>query len=342
VALLVAGPDAVAATPYRLGQGHPLPWLGLTVGGYISVRASSLEGERAELAVQDLSLFLHRDFGARWHFFSEMELGNAFRLTRDGLYTSDSDFDIERLYLDHNLSPKTSLRIGKFLTPVGRWNLVHADPLVWSVSRPLTTGTAFSRHATGVELLGSWPVGLASVDYQLFADDTAELDPSQGNEKAFVEVDPRPNPRNAFDHAAGLQLRYRTFDNGLELGLSLARFTLQDQPRTHNLIGADLLYAREGMELSAEAVRRSLDDGHGADEWGGFVQLVVPLWRSFYAVACHERYRAETFPEPASIDRLGITYRPQPAFSIKLERRETRGEKRAAPDGWLLSIAVLL
>jgi hypothetical protein len=71
----VAGP-AQATQPYSLGMGYPLPWLGLTAGGYATVRAGNLEGEPAKAVIKDLSLLLHADLNTRWHFFTELELGD--------------------------------------------------------------------------------------------------------------------------------------------------------------------------------------------------------------------------------------------------------------------------
>ncbi len=337
----LGGTGPAGAAPYALGHGYPLPWLGLTAGGYVSIRASKLESDKARISVPDLSLFLRSDVSPRWHFFSEMELGNALTWTRDGLSTSDADLDVERLYLDHNLSSKLTLRLGKFLTPIGRWNLIHADPLVWSVSRPLTTATAFSRHAAGLELSGSWPLGQSALDYRLFADDTALLDRSQRNERVFVDTPYQPNPRNAFDHGGGLRLRYLTFDEALQVGFSAARFRLKDRPGMRELIGADLLYTRAGFEVTGETIYRR-SEGAGGDEWGGFAQLVAPLGHHFFGVVCQERYKVEGYPRPTNSARFGVTYRPTPPLSFKLELRQAWGEERLAPDGWLFSVAVLL
>jgi hypothetical protein len=44
--------------------------------------------------------------------------------------------EVERLYLDYLHSDALATRLGKHLTPIGRWNLRHADPLVWTATRP--------------------------------------------------------------------------------------------------------------------------------------------------------------------------------------------------------------
>ena len=341
LALLAWFPALVMAAPYELGQGYRLPFLGLTAGGYLSVQANALEGENSRASLQDLSLLMHADPSQDWHFFSEIELSSPVTVSRDGLSSRDIDLDFERLYIDHNLSPRASLRVGKFLTPVGRWNQIHADPLVWSVSRPLTTSAAFARNASGAQLFGSLPLSQSVVDYQLFVDDSSQLDPSEGHEQTFLDLNVQPNPVNAFQRGAGARLRYRTFDDSFQAGLSVARFELKDLTGYKNMVGADMVYDHNDAELSGEMVYRKDDGAGGRSEWGGYVQAVLPLIDDFYGVLTQERYKSDLFLNPVNSTSLGITYRPTPPFSIKLERRNSSGEQRLAPDGWLFSVAMM-
>jgi len=338
-----AVPPALQATgPYRLGRGYHLDSLGITLGGYVNFRYENTQGQQANLKAHDLSLFLGWRPSPIWRVFSETEVGDAFTIDNDGVSDTGREVDIERLYAEHDLSTGLRVRVGKFLTPIGRWNLIHADPLVWSVSRPLTTSAAFARHASGTEVIGTTAVGKGALDFRAFVDATARLDPSQRTEDAFMDSNAQPNPRNSFDHASGLRLLYRSPDDDLQLGVSAAQFEFQDRPHVKRLAGVDFLYTADGMELTGEGVyRESLGDAEG-DDYGAFVQLAVPLGGGFHGVVSHERYRSGLFPRPADIDTAGLTYRPLPPLSIKLERRETRGEEQLAPDGWLLALSVLL
>ena len=329
------------AVPYELGEGYALPWLGLTVGGYVSMQAGKLEHENAKATVQDLSLFLHSDPTPDWHFFSEIEVSNPLTLTRDGLTTTDADLDFERFYVDHNLTPRHTLRLGKFLTPIGRWNQIHADPLVWTVSRPLTTAAPFARNASGVQLYGSWPLGGSAIDYQAYLDDSAQLDPTEGHELTYADVNVTPNPTSSFQHGGGVRLQYRTLDDAFQAGLSAARYRLKDLPRFKELVGLDMFYTHNDWEFSGESVYRKDEGAGGAKEWGAYLQVVAPIVHDFYAVAYQERYKAQLFSGVLNTTSLGITYRPTPPLSIKLEHRDSWGQERLAPDGWLFSVAVL-
>ncbi|HEY2861725.1 MAG TPA: porin, partial [Terracidiphilus sp.] len=135
--------------PYTLGQGLYFPGLGLRVGGYADFNFYSVQGTKTSYNVRDLSLFLTQDIGARWQLFTEIEASNP--VDNSGHTDVDNaELDIERLYADYHASQSVTFRLGKFLSPVGEWNLVHADPLTWTVSRPLSTSAAFARHANGV------------------------------------------------------------------------------------------------------------------------------------------------------------------------------------------------
>ncbi|MDA8382905.1 MAG: hypothetical protein M0037_07585 [Betaproteobacteria bacterium] len=338
--LLIASSWPGLAHGYELGHGYPLPFLGLSAGGYYNIQAASLAGEPTRASLQVLSLFLHGNPRPDWHFFTEIEANNVLTWSEGNAHRPEADLDVERFYLDHNLSTRSTVRFGKFLTPIGRWNQIHADPLVWTVSRPLTTIAAFAPSASGAQLYGSWPVRKAAIDYQLYVDDSAQLDPTIGHEETYPDLAVRPNPQNAFNQGVGARLRYRSFNDDLQLGLSIAHFALRELQGYKNLVGADLFYTRHEAELTGEMVYRR-DDNGGGKEWGGFLLLAVPLWDHVYGVAYHERFKAELFSVPVDTTSVGITYRPTPPFSIKIEHRQSTGTASLAPTGWLFSVTAL-
>ena len=339
--MLLLSAAAAQAAPYELGEGYKLPWLGLTAGGYATLQASDLENQKAKATIEDLSLFLHSDPTPDWHFFSEIEVSNPLFLTRDGFSVRDADLDFERFYMDYNLAPRQTLRLGKFLTPIGRWNLIHADPLVWTVSRPLTTAAPFARNASGVQFYGSAPLGDSAIDYQGYVDDSAQLDPTEGHEQTYIDLNVRPNPPSSFQQGSGMRLQYRTIDDAFLIGLSAARYRLKDIPGFKDLVGMDVFYTHNELEVSGESVYRQEEGPSGEKEWGGFIQLVAPIANNVYAIARHERYKAELFSGVLNSTSYGITYRPKPPLSFKVEYRDSWGQVSLAPSGWLFSVATL-
>ncbi len=328
--------------PYQLGQGLLFPDLGLDLGGYLSLQYENLRDRSPTYSVHDLSLFLDGHLSARWSLLAEVEMVDPLQVTEEGGVSHDPQFDIERMYVDYRISPAMTLRLGKFLTPVGSWNLIHADPLVWTVSRPITATAAFARHATGAMLYGSVAAFGHDLDYWAFVDDTARLDPLKRNEKAFDIPGAAFDANNSFDNAFGGRLLYHFIDDRLSLGASYVHFGTHHPSQDKDLFGLDFSWSTRYAELSGEGIIRYRQGWSQTDERGGFVQAVVPLPAHFYLVGRHERYSATILGStPTTLNTFGLTYRPRPPLSLKLEYRCGSNNDLVAPNGWLGSIAVL-
>lgn len=327
--------------PYRLGQGLSFPQRQLNLGGYLSLRYLDLEDVDSSFSVKDLSLFIGWEPGDRWSFFSEIEIGDAVSISRDGIDTADAEIEIERLYADYRARPYANLRLGKFLTPIGRWNLIHADPLVWTVSRPLATSVSFARQASGAMLYGALPAGANGFDYSLFVDDTETFDPGQQEERAYEDANPDLPTVGAFRHATGLRLAYHSLDERFSLGVSYARFRMEALREGKSLVGVDVFWDAPLVEVSGEWLVRDSRGGSEPDERGGFVQAVVPMPARLFLIGRYERYRSSVQPETAIIHTLGLTYRPHRAVSFKLEYRDGERNELVSPSGWLGSLALL-
>lgn len=333
--------DAWRHLPYQLGQGLYFPQQGLRIGGYISSHYYDLHGQTATLNLHDLSLFITKQVGTRWQLFSEAEIDDAVTVTDQGANHDSAEFDIERLYADYHARQGVTLRFGKFLTPVGQWNLIHADPLVWTVSRPLTTSAAFSRHATGAMVYGSIPIRQNDLDYWLFLDDSEQLTPSRRHDLAFTTDGASSPLQNDFNHAAGARLLYHLFDDRVSLGASLLDFEFREPEQQYRLIGVDFGWSTRYADLSGEAVYRTRRNTGSVDERGGFVQAVIPLRQRLYLVGRYERYKTAVIAQTTTINTLGVNYRLRPTVSFKVEYRYGSHNALVAPDGWLASFAVL-
>lgn len=308
------------------------------VGGYASARARSIEHRSTRFDLRDLSVLLSWEASPRWRTFAELEVGDAVTWDARGLRTSDAEFDLERLYAEYDVDPAMHLRIGKFLTPVGHWNLVHADPLVWTVTRPLSTGVSFARHSTGLYLEGAASLHLGELTYIAYADDSRALDPDRGElglEDSSVQRIP-----NGFENAFGIHLLLEPAGGG-QVGLSYADFRLQGTHRRKHLFGLDARYRWRRLMLSSELVYRLSEGGAERDEWGGFLQGVVPLWRGLHAVARYERFRLAADGSLIDVGLVGLAWHMAHRQVVKLEFRSGRNNARTVPDGWLASYAVL-
>lgn len=314
-----------AASGYRLGRGLPLGDTGIRLGGYATAKVGAPSPGPWSFEVSDLSLFTAWDSGGRWRFFSETEVGDALTVGEgQGLTTKKAHFELERLYLDGLVNDGLSVRVGKFLTPIGKWNLMHANPLVWTTTRPLATENLFSKHATGLMLHGGLPLEQRRIDYAVYAEFTDALDPHRSE--------------NPFDDAYGAHLLYGVAEN-LDIGLSYANFQLRDAPgQRYNLAGAEAFWSYRRYEISGEWVYRA---GGARDLAQGFLQGVAPLFDThFYALGRYEYFQQDAGPA-GNLGVFGLAFRPMPPLVWKLEYRLGSHNETLAPDGLYGSMAVL-
>ena len=348
--LLVCGSPVLAAAdndgtwmhlPYRLGQGLTYPRIGLNIGGYISVRFEDIKDRDWSLGARDLSIFVSKNLSNRWQLFSELEIGQAVDISSNSVSERDSEIDLERLYGDYRATKEITLRLGKFLTPVGHWNQIHADPLVWTVDRPLTTAAPFARHATGAMLYGSFSALQNSWDYNLFIDDSDLLDPAQQKELAFEDGTTGISPHNAFKRGAGARISYHFLNDSANIGASFLNYEMYEFRERKYLYGLDAMWSIKRMEFSGEWIYRASQGNLEESEHGGFIQAVFPLTQHLYFIGRQERYKAAVLTQTATINSAGLTFRPHPAIAIKLEYRGGSHNEILMPTGWLGSLAVL-
>jgi hypothetical protein len=345
---------------YQTGQGLHVPDTGLTVGGYLT-------GEYAEhtspaITASNASLLFWWENDSRLKLFSEVDFENG--LNRQGSFQSSTGqyLSLERLYADYAVFDSLTIRLGKFLTPIGRWNQIHADPLVWTTSRPLVTEVAFPTNATGLMLLGSGDLMGKAYDYALYAASGQDLDPSPN-------VDP-------FKRALGARLNVSVSD-ALQIGASAASFEQRsERGQDRNLVGLDFLYQSHGYEVMSEALYRLSEHTPSGSDKGFYIQAVAPLMERLFAV-----YRFEVFhsageepggpvlpvamlmgqqagfgggymPQPGGgfgpppptlrLNVIGLTYRFRPSLVGKIEFVQgNHTGSLPTPEGMLSSLSVL-
>ena len=325
------GDPPPADAGYRLGDGFQIPGTGFHLGGYATASYGDPKDAPDRAAIDNASLFVWWEGDSRWKFFSELELENPLysrSSERGDVHEENGYVSLERLYVDYALTETIAIRGGKFLTPIGRWNLVHATPLVWTTSRPLITTLVFPTNMTGLMLTQTLPGLGEGVDYSIYGSTGDEL---------------HPNPElDTFSSAIGAHVNI-PFLSGAQLGFSAADFE-QEKTRFERkqLLGVDFSWSHNRFELSAEAVYRFSDQGSTRDEKGAFAQLVAPLSERLYAVGRYETFRVAAERTATQLLVTGLNYRITPALVLKAEWISSRHNQIHTPDGLLCSIAVLL
>jgi len=317
IALIVGG--AVAAD-----ENSPSFMNNFSLGGYSSAGLNVHPGGATEGAINEIGLVLSWENDSRFRFLSELDLDRPVSFNKDNTSIGkNSYFNLDRFYLDYNLSEKLNLRTGRFLTPAGRWNLIHAEPLVWTSSRPLATSRLFPKAINGLMFYGAVPVDSNALEYSFFI---------EGLKDQIVNDKEIP-----FEDTKGARF---TLSGKVNWGLSLLEFreNTPTEPSFH-LLGLDFLVKHEGWEFSGEAFQR-YNSHYGDGGSGAYLQGVAPLGNQWFAIARIENYK---HPVEGSNERwlLGSAWRITPSRIFKIEYVGGNEEGPESPKGLLASFAIL-
>lgn len=320
--------DAISDSDYRPGKGWQVPGTDFKLGGYASIAIADDRHARTTAGIDDFSLFVHWENEGKLRLFSELDIEQPAIWEEDnGLTTRHAYLALERLYADYLYSEKLNLRAGKFLTPIGRWNVIHAAPLVWTTSRPLVTERLFPTNATGAMAYGTVPAFGTMLDYSLYT---------------AVGEDWRPDPKlDPFEEAYGMHLSLPLAGNG-EFGMSYANFEQKSSiGERKNLVGIDYFWTHERYEISFEGAYRFSENGSQSDEKGLYLQGVAPLSEHWYAIGRYELYDQAGTAPAMSLWLGGLAYRLSPAMILKAEYSRAVNNRIRAPEGLFASFAIL-
>jgi len=309
-------------------------WQGFRVGGYSSIDLRIPRTETTQLKWNELSMIVTWDQGTRLKFFSELELENPLSYNRhQGLHSKESYIHFERFYFDYNLNDKTNVRAGRFLTPIGRWNQLHAPPLVWTTSRPLATTELFPYALNGLMVFGNIPFESRSLEYQLYAEGV-KSDRKERDETTYRDV-------NGGRLAINNLFNFTSENAGLNtIGLNVSSFQerFTGSP-SYRLIGLDFLLEFDRWEITGEVYSRNTAQGKDAGS-GGYLQSAYLLKDEWYLI---NRLENLHMPDRPNAERwmVGLTKRLKPNQLLKFEMVGGSGEYEDVPRGFATSFAVM-
>ncbi|MGH8443303.1 MAG: hypothetical protein ACRETF_10440 [Nevskiaceae bacterium] len=297
--------------PNPAGRGFTVGNTGLTLGGYLAADAEDLEGD---------------DYysEAEGHLFVFYEPVRFLRLFTD-LEVLIDEIALERGYVDLGFNDPLNLRLGKFLTPIGRWNQAHIEPLTWTTSEPVLIENVFDDTVSGASLHGSlFPRG-GALSYALYASlvDPIAVDADEG----FAE------------DSAGARVEWASLD-GWTAGLSYYA-SRPAGSRWHHLGGVDLLWQpHRRVEVSAEALAGEGSRTAGA-VYGAYAQAAVEIGSGFYGVV-----RVEGLSLPADLPTArfavaGLVWAPLPSVRFKADYMFANEAGRFGEPGARMSLSYL-
>lgn len=308
-------------------------WLdSINVSGYTTIKVKAPNNESTAVSLDDLSLFVSGKFNRWLNPFLEAEAYDIdLWKSGDGFQFNNVHFAIERLYNDIEITESDTLRIGKFLASINHWNIIHAAPLVWATNRPTTSNYSRANYITGLQLRHEFDA-LSGNALEIYVQPAVEFNhkPIASHERQYETV------------AGARWIMNEDLDYYLGVSFQHAQVARSDEMR--NSIGIDGNWQHEFFELESEFLFTHVDTRetiyHG-NEWGGYVQMVVPLPEHFNLLTRYEHFEFAHKEEAANTEIGGLVYRPVPSVSFKIEWQQTQGSTFHNQTGLYSSIAVL-
>lgn len=300
--------------------------------GYVEAFVAMPSAGKAKLAVDDVSLFITGHVNKWWNPFIETELSRITVLQEGGrLFSNNSGgADLERLYNDSYLTNSLTLRVGKMLTPVGEWNLIHAAPLVWTTKRPMTTSRSFNQFTSGISLI--------------YADTKSVLPEIQ----LYVQPDGEILPKNKslvvreYVHVAGFHLNWPKGLND-KLGLSLQHSQVKDTGEQQILTGFNFSKEFGNLVFETEAVHAHISGTNAArvrdNEWGAYLQGAYALNERWNLLGRYEYFADRGYNHASENALLGVSYKSAPSTVWKLEYIKQYGQLLNLSTGLFASFA---
>ncbi len=259
---------------------------GLWLGGYTTMEGEVPESGPAKVGLADLGLLARYELTPRLSFFTELDLDDTVTLVEhSGLERGSKILLLERLYFEWAATPAVTLRVGKFLTPFGLWNVVRRAPLTATVERPVATQDAFPEHTTGVSLLYQATRGGWSFDATGYGQGQDELVRGASDTSATCDA----GARAMVGHALGAVY--------LALGTSAIAFRNADTAEWEDAYGVDFdLTGWGGNRLSGEFAYSHLREPRARHEWSFYVQDTLPIYGGLFGVLRFEHVEPRRGP----------------------------------------------
>ena len=241
---------------------------GLELGGYAEIHANFNQGsDKDQIDIHRFVLEMGYEFEDWIRFRSEIEIEHAFVSDDDG------ELSLEQFYADFMFNDKVTLRVGRFLTPLGIVNAHHEPPSFNGVERPSVDRVIIPStwSSDGVGIHGKL---VDSLSYELYAAgglDGSQFDPVGGIRDGRLKERPSLNdialmgrvdyfPFVSFSAPAGQMLRLglagytggvNNGDQGSNPGVSGANLTLA---------AADFDYTVSKFDFRGEAAYTWIDE----------------------------------------------------------------------------------
>ncbi|MBE9503637.1 MAG: hypothetical protein IME96_05630 [Proteobacteria bacterium] len=211
-------------------------------------------GKSDGFKIHHLSLFFKKKISDKWKLFSELEYEYAPKFESG---VAQGKIFVEVFTIDYNYNHYINIRAGRYLTPVGIWNVEHYPPFVSTQERPQHIRKIFPQISDGLQFFGTVNLGKIVTDYIAFI--------SNGSDDLVNGISDSGSGDDNDNKAVGGRLKFKfPLLSTTELGISGYR-EKDNFDAEVNASGLDLSLQWKRLKFQAEYAAGSYDVATGTD-----------------------------------------------------------------------------
>lgn len=303
VILLIFLVSLYADGEYELGNGKQVGSLPLYVGGYFSLDYRNM-GNENRYRVDDIAILGYGSYD-KLSYMAELEYKEFYIETYRGdtkTIQKDTHLHAERVYLDYNFNENYILRVGKYNSPIGYWNLLPINVLRQTTSNPISSNIIFPKFTTGTDIsYTSYDEGEFKINLML-----------QNNE----DLDSKYNNYEINKHY-GVGALYERDNYSVKInGGYFHRVNVVDDKLYYLMLSAK--YETEDYELLGE-IGYQESQNRVTTPYAGYIQGSYRFTPQHVGIIRLESYEDKINAKSDDIGVVGYTYRPSYPVAIKSE-----------------------
>lgn len=266
------------------------------------------------------SLFLSKTIG-RWRFHSEFNADTAPEYESDGIHLFPAkpslSVKLDSAFVNYNARDWLQVQAGLLFIPT-YWRTHRYQSTTLTVDEPLIDQNVFPTALKGGALYGDKYWGEGGVSYMLYGGVDQQSEFQEANQVVLTERAQVIGGKFTF-HVPSRQF-FRTFDMAFHRLHQVDRGGKPDE-----MYGVELQLGKSRFELLGEFDHASLDLVDGVRSHirqGYYLQPSYRITPKLFAVARYDRLnRNSLYADQSSLARqsAGLTYRPVPSVSLKIE-----------------------
>ena len=166
---------------YQLGDGVQIASSPIYVGGYFSLNYRHTQAQD-RYQLDDIALLSYASY-KKFSYMVEVEYKDLYtkkEYKNNTITTKDTALYLERLYIDYTFNENYRCRIGKYISPIGFWNLLPINVLRSTTSDPVSTNILFPELTTGF-YLSYTQFALSNISIDIMLQNNEDLDHKYNN-----------------------------------------------------------------------------------------------------------------------------------------------------------------